>query len=93
MVLDPLSALSLAGNILQVVDFSTKIICQATYLYRSSNDALDGDDELDLVISDLSRFCDLVEYPTTATPGEYVAGNTANDVALQSLCKSCRKVV
>ncbi|KAE8448858.1 hypothetical protein EG329_008860 [Mollisiaceae sp. DMI_Dod_QoI] len=89
-MLDPLTALSLAGNILQVVDFSTKIICQATRLYQSTSDTLDADSELSLVISDLSKFCDLIEYPSASAKG---LRSTENDIALQSLCQACRQVV
>ena len=89
MVLDPLSALSLAGNVLQVVDFSTKVICQATRLYQSTTDTVDVYSELDLVISDFTKLCDLVEYPSSPDKGSH---STENDLALQSLCKACRQI-
>lgn len=51
--MDPLTALSVAGNIIQFVDFGTKLLSQATELYKSSVGTLRINDELELVTTDL----------------------------------------
>lgn len=53
-VMDPLSALSLAGNIIQFVDFGTRLFAEGQELYKSEAGRLKADEELELVINDLS---------------------------------------
>jgi hypothetical protein len=50
--MDPLSALSLAGTLIQFVDFSSKLFSGAKSLYKSANGALAVHDELELIVSD-----------------------------------------
>ena len=52
--MDPLTAFSLAGNIIQFVDFGTRLLSTTRALYRSSVGSLAIDDELELVTADLS---------------------------------------
>lgn len=52
--MDPLSALSLAGNIIQFVDFGTRLFAEGQELYKSEAGRLKADEELELVINDLS---------------------------------------
>lgn len=51
--MDPLSALSLAGNILQFIDFGTKLFSKAGELYKSTVGSLAANDQLELVTADL----------------------------------------
>jgi hypothetical protein len=53
MALDPLTALSLAGTIVQLVDFGSKIFSTAYQLHRSSTGALSVNEEIETVTSDL----------------------------------------
>lgn len=52
-MLDPLTALSVAGTIVQFVDFGTKPLSQANELYKSSVGTLKSNYELELVMTDL----------------------------------------
>jgi hypothetical protein len=52
--MDPLTALSLAGNIIQFVDFGTRLLSTTKELYRSSVGSLAIDDELKLVTTEIS---------------------------------------
>lgn len=52
--MDPLTALSVAGNVIQFVDFSTKLLSQGYELYKSVGGKLKADEELELIASDLS---------------------------------------
>lgn len=51
--MDPLTALSVAGTIVQFVDYGTKLLSQATELYKSSVGTLRSNNELELVTTDL----------------------------------------
>lgn len=90
MVLDPLSALSLAGTIVQFVDFSGKILNKSYELYTSATGSLAVNDELGLATSDLLKLITKLRLPTnvvgaTGTPAEV-------EVSLDKLCNECRKV-
>ena len=50
--MDPLNALSLAGTLIQFVNFSSKLFSGAKSLYKSANGALAVNDELELIVSD-----------------------------------------
>jgi hypothetical protein len=51
--MDPLAALSLAGNVIQFVDFGSRILGIADELYHSASGALAVNDELEFVTNDL----------------------------------------
>lgn len=51
--MDPLTALSVAGTIIQFVDFGSKLLTHSVELYRSSRGSLKVHDELELVTGDL----------------------------------------
>jgi hypothetical protein len=52
-MLDPLTALSVAGNIVQFIDFSTKLIAKGHELYNSVDGATVGNAELEVIARDL----------------------------------------
>jgi hypothetical protein len=52
--MDPLTAFSLAGTIIQFVDFGTKILSQGYEIYESAKGQLAVDEELELITADLS---------------------------------------
>jgi hypothetical protein len=52
--MDPLTVLSLAGNIIQFVDFGTRLLSTTKDLYRSSKGYLAINYEIELVTTDLS---------------------------------------
>ena len=54
MVLDPFSALGLAGNVVQFVDFGTKLFAGAAELYRSVDGTLQVNAQLEAITQDLS---------------------------------------
>ena len=51
--MDPLSALSVAGTIVQFVDYGTRLLSRANELYNSSVGTLCPNNELELVTTDL----------------------------------------
>jgi hypothetical protein len=51
--MDPLTALSLAGNVVQFVDFGCQLLSHSRELYKSTWGSLAADEELHLVTADL----------------------------------------
>jgi len=51
--MDPLSALSLAGTVVQFVDFGSKLLSESFELYKSSRGTLEANEQLELVTGDL----------------------------------------
>jgi hypothetical protein len=51
--MDPLSALGLAGNIVQFIDFGSKLVCKGRQIYKSSDGALDRHVDLEAITNDL----------------------------------------
>jgi len=56
--MDPLTALGLASNIVQFVDFASKLISQSHEIYRSADGALEDNVVLEYVAKNLSRLGD-----------------------------------
>lgn len=52
-MLSPLDALSVAGTLIQFVDFCSKVLSQTRELYKSKTGALSVNQELELAIADL----------------------------------------
>ncbi|KAE9367301.1 hypothetical protein N431DRAFT_494351 [Stipitochalara longipes BDJ] len=61
MVLDPLIALSLVGNIIQFIDFAAKAVSKCRGIHKSVDGVLPDDQELELVASDLARLSKRLE--------------------------------
>jgi hypothetical protein len=55
MVLDPLTALSVAGTIVQFVNFGTRILSRSRQLYHSTKGALAQDEEFDFITTHLIK--------------------------------------
>lgn len=51
--MDPLTAFSVAGTVIQFVDFSSKLLLGAHGLYKSTSGVLTANQELELVTNDL----------------------------------------
>ena len=81
--MDPFSALSLAGNIIQFVDFGARLLSNARELYRSPVGSLSFHDEITLVTTDLETLVKRLRGSVNARPSE------ENDDQLQTLRKIC----
>jgi hypothetical protein len=90
MALDPLTALSLAGTIVQFVDFGSKLISRSQEMYRSVNGSLSVNEELDLVTQTLLKLVAKLQRPREL---EVLAESDADDYqSLVELCYSCAQV-
>lgn len=61
--MDPLSALSLAGNVVQFVHFGRKLLSDSRQLYSSSAGALETRVQHELVTSDLQALLEKLRRP------------------------------
>jgi len=68
--MDPLTAFSVAGTVIQFVDFSTKLVLGARELYKSSSGVLSANQELELVTSDLQAVLQKLGSWTDNAPDE-----------------------
>jgi hypothetical protein len=64
-MLDPWTALSLAGNIVQFVDFGTKLIVESRSLYKSTTGVSSVNQELDFVAGEVQKFIAALRRPLT----------------------------
>ena len=69
--MDPLSALSVAGNIIQFVDFSSKLIAKSHKLYSSADGALVENLELEAIADSMSGLNSKVRDTLVATSAVY----------------------
>jgi len=53
MLLDPLTALSLAGTVVQFVDFTSKILAKGAEIHRSLDGSLRENVEVESIVKDL----------------------------------------
>ena len=83
--MDPLSALSLASNIVQLVDFGTRVVSASFELY--SPDGISINEELECVMSDLVKICSALEQPQHRINGQR---SSISELQLIPLSKSCK---
>ncbi len=68
--MDPLTALSLAGTIVQFVDFGCKLLAKGRELYKSSTGVLTVNEELELTTTDLRALIEKMQKPFKASSSE-----------------------
>jgi hypothetical protein len=90
-MLDPLTALSVAGNIVQFIDFSTKLVAKGAELYNSAYGASIGHAELEVIVNDLQELNSRLQ-PSPLTPDTVKNTWTAEDTALHKLTEQCSTV-
>ena len=85
-MLDPLTAIGLAGNIVQFVDFCTKVVSKAHRIYRSTDGSLAENFDAETISRDLLYLTTKIE----AGSGPSLASD--DEQALQNLCTGCNDV-
>ena len=61
--MDPLSAASLAGNIIQFVEFGSNLVCGSLEIYKSADGATSINSERELITEDLTGLCSKLTQP------------------------------
>ena len=90
--MEALAALSLAGNILQFVDFGQKLVSRASEFYGSATSGLGVNAELEILTNDLSKLCaSLVNSREVPCPYDTV-GDSKEERDLRPLASSCQEL-
>lgn len=89
MLLDPLSALSLAGNVLQFVDFASKIVSEGHQIHKSTTGSLLVNDELENIATDLLAVLERVK---GATSRKEARALSTDEQALDTIATQCAVV-
>jgi len=97
MVLEPLSAISLAGNVVQFIDLCSKLLAEGWELYRSSAGATASNLELETTAESLGQLSDRIKFSlelrTGVTDDQPSTHKTTNaEDALRNTAISCRRV-
>ena len=66
MPLDPVTALSLASNVIQFVDFGSKLLSKTRELHKSTTGALSEDIELEIITDDLKVLSSQLQFPQSS---------------------------
>jgi hypothetical protein len=90
MVLDPLSALSVAGTIVQFIDFSSKILTKSHEVYNSSEGQSAANEEIEAITDELSKLSDRLSQPLREDEGQ--DSLLEDEQALVDICDACKKV-
>lgn len=89
--MEPLSALSLAGTIIQFVDFGSKLFSQGCELYESSSGRLSANQELELVLSDLRALIDKVQ-GVIGSNEPHILGAQRQRSSFEEICHEAGKI-
>src|SRR5450432_3540739 len=87
--MDPLTALSIAGTIVQLVDFGSRIIGGTYRVHRSTTGALPVNEELELITRDLAALARKLRYLSRQEDASLSSVQITQTKALQSLCDAC----
>lgn len=93
--MDPLNALSLAGTLIQFVDFGSKLFSGAKSLYKSANGALAVNDELELIASDSNAVLSKLQAYARSPNDSVVESDAVAQVAqddFQNVCDEAARV-
>src|ERR1700712_5284666 len=83
--MDPLASLGVVGNVIQIIEFSAKVISRSAQIYDSGG--LVGNSELKTVTIDLFSFCEKLEKSLGTAPKA-----SPSDAAELALGKDCQHV-
>ena len=87
--MDPFSALSLASNICQLLDFGGRLVSGSLEFYRSGNRASSVHGELEFIVDDLVDMCGALTQSESRIDQQHA---TKSELALIPLAQSCKEL-
>jgi hypothetical protein len=90
--MDPLTALSLAGNIIQFIDYSSKLVSKGRQIYRSADGALQENTEIEVVTTDFLKVVERLLAPKGLNINPSLASDNAIDVELQQILSHWKRI-
>ena len=92
-MLDPLTAFGLAGNVVQIVDFSIKLVSKGYQIRNSLDGSLPENHDTELVAVDLKAVVEQLSSTLDRAPREYPSlPFNQQDAELIDLCQECKKI-
>ena len=88
--MEPLTALGLAGNVIQFIDFSSQLVSKGHKIYRSLDGTLDENIDAEIVATNLSQ--SNAKLQKSLSQGGISTATSADDKALVNLCQRCSDV-
>ena len=77
--MDPLTALSLTGTVIQFVDFGSRLLSQGRQLYNSADGKLTANEENEVITRDLHNLIKKLRQ-SISSPEHFVGGFTQEDL-------------
>jgi len=92
--MDPLSALSIASNVIQFVDFGCKLFSRSRQLYKSLDGALSDNVVVEVLAHDLESLSNnlLLSLKENQPLGFPPQSSLEDDSALDNLCRRCYEI-
>ena len=92
MVLDPLTALGFASNLVQLVEISIKLVSKTRSIYESANGTLIDNSELETIAKDLAQLTNQRVANSSKSPMLSSKSTGAFETAFDDLSRSCDQV-
>jgi len=89
MVVDPFSALGVAGNIVQFLDFGSKLVSKGREIYSSADGSSITNVELEIISQDLHEITDSL---ASTPPFNSIQISNLGDDEMRRLATSCKTV-
>jgi len=93
MIVDPISIIGLAANILQFVDFGSRLPSESRIIYQSCGAASDADAEIEIVTEHLQSYLRQFSACDPNSPSGYTVSTlSASGVQVHRLANTCFSV-
>jgi hypothetical protein len=86
--MDCLSALSVAGTVVQFIDFGSRLFSQTRELYQSSKGQLAAHEEIELALKDLRTIVQKLREPSLRNTADQIAEPEVFTDAFEEICQS-----
>lgn len=87
--MDPLTVLSVAGNIVQFIQFGCQIVSKGQQIYRSTTGSLTENVDIETVANDFRALSTQLKQSSNSFYGSSV---TADEKALHEMCDKCTDI-
>jgi hypothetical protein len=87
--MDPLTAFSVAGTVIQFVDFGHQLLRNSVQLYKSSRGALKANEELELVTGDVQCVISKLQGSLFAKQSDFALPMAKEDGCQETFMKIC----
>ena len=94
MTLDPFTSIGLAANIIQFITFASKLLSEGHEIYKSATGVTAENEELELVVRDLSEISQSLQEATPSSPASSSSSSSSSYCApeINDLAPACQKV-